>query len=158
MLSLKPVVELLKPPTTTFKNWFRDVGTAFEYGRLDPNNVPSPQAWVLPAGIKVLESGENDDTLEMSFNVVIAVSLPVKRKDDNDFDFLNVYQEEIYRRLRGKRLAEGQTRVLYGGGNVLRVTDKEVMWAETYKFNGPVDAYLDNPPKFQSVDYIGEST
>ncbi|BEV07981.1 hypothetical protein [Methylophilus sp. DW102] len=155
MLSIAPVITLLKAPTTKVDKWFRHVGNDYSYANLDPNNVPTPSAYVLPARETVTASGENDDTLDISFDVVIAVDRPVSRDDDEADEHLRKYRREVYRRLRGKRLEAGLKPLKYVGGRILRTTKKDVMWVETYKFTGSVDAYLDNPPNFESVDYKG---
>lgn len=157
MLSIAPVITLLKAPTTVVDKWFRQVGNDYDYASLDPNNVPTPVAYVLPAAEKVTAASENDDTLEVSFDVVICVDRPVRRNEDVADDHLRKYRREVYRRLRGQRLADGLKPIKYAGGRILRVTSKDVMWVETYKFSGLVDAYLDTPPAFESVDYKGQA-
>lgn len=155
MLSISPVIGLLKAPSTVLDKWFRQIGNDYDYAAIDGSNVPSPAAWVLPRAETVTDSGENDDIIEVSFDVVIAVDRPVKRNDDKADDHLRAYRREVYRRLRGQRLKDGQKPLKYVGGRLLRVTTKDVIWIETYKFTGSVDAYLDTPPSLESVDYKG---
>lgn len=157
MLSIAPVIDLLRAKSTVPDKWFRQVGNDYDYARLDSNAVPTPAAWVLPRDERVIISGENDDEIEISFDVVIAVDRPVARDEKVAVadDHLRKYRREVYRRLRGKRLVAEVKPIKLVSGRVLRVTTKDVMWVETYKFTGSVDAYLDTPPKFESVDYKG---
>lgn len=155
MLSIAPVVELLKLPTTVVDKWFRSVESDLEYAKIDPRNVPTPAAWVLPRSEPVVASGADDDEIEIQFDVIIAVDQRVKRKEDKADEHLRRYRREVYRRLRGKRLEKDQTPIKFVGGRILRTTDTEILWVDTYKFRGSISNYLDEPPPFEAVENKG---
>lgn len=155
MLPIAPVIKLLRQPTTVIDKWFRSIEGDYEYARIDGNNVPTPAAWVLPKTEQVIASGGDDDEIEIQFDVVIAIDQRVKRNDDDADELLRKYRREVYRRLRGKKLANDQTAMKLVGGRILRTTDRDVMWVETYKFTGSISNYLDEPPPFETVQNKG---
>lgn len=158
MLSLTPIIALIKPDTIQVDKWFRHVGGDLEYVSLDSNNLPPRTAYVLPVNDTSTASDEMADVIEVRFEVVTVVDRPVKRNDGKADDESRAYRFEVYRRLRGKKPADDCSEIFYSGGRLVRSTTKDIVWADTYRFSGSLDAYLENPPLFESVDYQGANT
>lgn len=158
MISLTPIIELLKPKPLDFEGfWFRDVQGVGAYVQVDANSVPTPTAWVVRSAEKSSHAGERAEIVTVSFDVIIAIdNARVHGIGDSDEQLL-AYRLAIKTLLLGEQLGGALVEgVVYNGGRVLRYEKEDLVWADNYSFDALVTNYLPDPPAFESAVYTGE--
>lgn len=152
MISLTPVVELLRPVPAGFpRNWFRAVGGGCEYAAIRPDALPLPAAWVVRASDKGIPVGERAARTDAGFDVVIAIQnlrLTDPRQMDDE---LLIYRRAVFSVLCGYELDPELQPIKWLGGKVLEYTDGDVYWADRYEFQALYTNYLPDPPAFAGV-------
>lgn len=146
MLSLLPIVELLKPKPEDFDPlWFRDIGGAAEYAQVLETKLPLPMAWVLRMveNAGMVGTAAFDDAI--SFDVVIGIE-NVRTKNAFDLDEqLLAYRQAVLKRLLGVEVAGGIRPIRFAGGMVIDYNSGELFWRDRYQLDGMVTNYLSDP-------------
>jgi hypothetical protein len=157
VISLTPLVEHLKPIPAGFTGlWFRAVGGAAEYARIEPQALPLPACWVVRAADQVRHAGERTEDATFLFDVVIALE-NVRMHDVGDTDDeLLIYRRAVKALLLGWEIAPDVRPIKWGGGRVLEYTDGDIYWADRYAFDALITNYLPDPPMYAGVSNQGE--
>jgi len=160
MISLKPLIELIKiaPPTFAMhREWFRMVGGAAEFAKINPDRLPLPAAWIVRAADKVKHAGERSELLTLSFDVVIAIENVREHGDGETDDVLLAYRRAVCAQLEGYPI-DGTCPIRFAGGQVLEYTDGDLYWRDRYEFETIYTNYLPDPtPPFDSIVKTGEN-
>lgn len=156
MISLTPLILLLQEKPQGFSHhWFRQVAGAAEYAQIDPHHIPTPTAWVVRAADKVKHAGERAEDVTLGFDVVLAVENQRDHQAGETDDMLLAYRQAVKTKLLGWQLDDLKP-IVFNGGRVLRYSDGDLVWADSYSFNALITNYLPDPPPFENVVYIGD--
>ena len=146
MISLTPVIKLLKPAPAGFAHpWFRQVAGAAEYARLRIEELPLPAAWVVRAADRVRHAGERLEDVDLAFDVVIAIENIRTHADGETDDVLLAYRLAVKDLLLGWEVADESDPINFAGGQVIEYTDGDLYWRDRYVFSALITNYLPDP-------------
>lgn len=157
MISLKPVIErLARKPEGFAGTWFRYVAGAAEFAQVRPDALPLPACWVIRAAEKSRHAGERAETVTVAFDAVIAVKNVRSHAPGDTDEALLAYRRAVMGLLLGFGPCPDARPAQYDGGRVLQYTDGDLYWADRYVFEALVTNYLPDPPRFRTIQNIGE--
>jgi hypothetical protein len=152
MISLKPIIDLLKPAPADFaRPWFRQVGGSAEYARLNPSALPLPACWIVRAADRVKHAGERAEDVGLAFDVVMAIANVREFDQAAADDVLLQYRRAVYALLLGYEI-DGESPITFAGGQLLEVTAQDMYWRDRYGFSAIVTNYFPDPvPDFSDI-------
>lgn len=157
MISLTPLIEYLKPKPVNFDGlWFRAVGGAATFAKIQPKNLPLPAAWIVRSADKVQHAGERAEEVTLGFDVVIAIENAREHYDGETDDILLKYRLAVNKLLLGWEIEPDVCPLNFGGGQVLEYTDADLYWRDRYNFEALITNYLPDPPVYSGINFTGE--
>lgn len=153
MLSLKPLIQLLKNPPdgwSAARPWFREVGGMGEYGKLNIGgderlSVPAPAAFVIRSRETSKPMGERISDTGIHIDVPILIENARSHYAGETDDLLLAYRKGVCQLLEGWYLEPDMQPLRYVGGALMDVADGYVLWADRYQFGAVLTNYLPDP-------------
>lgn len=158
MISMSPVLNRLKARPAGFSGaWFRDVGMAAEFARIEPTALPLPALWLVRSADKSegVDAEGRAEYLTLGFDAVIAIENTRTQRAGETDDVLLAYRHAVRQLLQGFEMDAGIRPIEFKGGRVLEYTQNDIYWADHYRFNALISNYLPDPGPYSELVYTG---
>lgn len=157
MISLTPLVTLIKAAPAGFEGlWFRQVGGAAEYARIEPQELPLPACWIVRGADAVRHAGECAEDTTLAFDVVIGIENARMHDVGDTDDALLTYRRAVKQLLLGWEIAPELRPIKWSGGRVMEYTNTDLYWADRYVFEALITNYRPDPQPYAGIANTGE--